>query len=105
MPMLEVLMTCNFPVPFPVFDCSTFHVNASLAPQMEVNLSIKRVIHHAPATIIYWEDGDKTVVKCCANDTYDPEKGFLLAYLKKIHGHTGLRKLMEKWCPDEAVMA
>lgn len=74
-------------------------------PPKPLCVDIQRVIHHAPATIILWDDGDKTIVKCSAGDTYDPEKGFMLAYLKHIYGHTGLRKLLEKWCPDEAVMA
>lgn len=30
----------------------------------EPKLSIDKVIFHAPATIVYWSDGTKTVVKC-----------------------------------------
>lgn len=45
-----------------------------------------RVIYNDPATIIIWKDGSKTVVKCMEGDEYDPEKGFAMAYLKKVLG-------------------
>ena len=35
---------------------------------------IKKVIYNNPATIICWEDGTKTVVKCSEGDTYDTVK-------------------------------
>lgn len=34
-----------------------------LMPEYE-NVGIERVIFNAPATIVYWDDGEKTVVKC-----------------------------------------
>ena len=37
--------------------------------------SIKNVIFNPPATVVYWTDGTKTVVKCNENDIFDPEKG------------------------------
>lgn len=49
--------------------------------------TVKRVIFSDPATIIFWEDGSKTVVKCQEGDTYNPETGFALAYLKKLLGN------------------
>lgn len=47
----------------------------------------KKIIFNDPATIILWEDGTKTVVKCGENDTYDPEKGIALCFMKKILGN------------------
>lgn len=38
--------------------------------------SIKNVIFAPPATIVYWSDGSKTVVKCSKKDVFDPEKGW-----------------------------
>ncbi len=49
--------------------------------------TIKRVIFNPPATIILWSDDTKTVVKCQEGDTYNPETGFALAYLKKLLGN------------------
>ena len=46
------------------------------------DLKIDKVICNGPATIIFWNDGDKTVVK--AQDEVDYEKGILYAALKKL---------------------
>lgn len=51
--------------------------------------SIKDVIFNDPATIILWQDGTKTVVKCGELDTYDPEKGLVMAITKKLYGNKG----------------
>ena len=48
---------------------------------------IKKVIFNNPATIILWEDGTKTVVKCGEYDTFDPEKGVAMAISKKYFGN------------------
>ena len=53
----------------------------------------KDIIFHDPATIIYWSDGTKTVVKCHEEDTYDKEKGLALCYLKKFYCDNKSRKL------------
>lgn len=48
---------------------------------------IKKVIFSGKATIILWDDGDKTVVKCQKGDKYDPEKGLVMALLKHLLGN------------------
>lgn len=66
----------------------------------EVNavLKIKKVIFNNPATIVYWLDGSKTVVKCLADEVYDPEKGLALCICKKVFGNTGAYyKEFKKW--------
>lgn len=45
--------------------------------------SLTKVISSGPATIAFWDDGTKTVVKCQEGDTYDAEKGILYAILRK----------------------
>ena len=47
---------------------------------------IKKVIFNAPATIVLWADGTKTVVKA-TNEEYDPEKGLAMAISKKALGN------------------
>lgn len=60
---------------------------------------IRDVIFNPPATIIKWEDGTKTIVKCGKDDTYDKEKGFAMAVLKKLFGNTGTyNELFKRWC-------
>lgn len=51
--------------------------------------AIKDVIFAPPATIVYWSDGSKTVVKCNVNDIFDPEKGLAMAIAKRCAGNTG----------------
>ena len=50
--------------------------------------TIKDVIFNDPATIIFWEDGTKTVVKAIG-EPYDKEKGMAMAIIKKICGNKG----------------
>ncbi len=52
----------------------------------KVNLQPINVIFNDPATIVFWTDGTKTVVKCSADDEFDKYKGFVMAYLKKSLG-------------------
>ena len=60
---------------------------------------IDRVIFNDPATIIIWKDGSKTVVKRSEDDIWDPEKGFCMAVIKKLYGHTSfIKRFME---PEE----
>lgn len=59
------------------------------AYQVPRRLDIDKVIYNDPATIVIWNDGTKTVVKCHEGDRYDPEKGFLLCCAKKLFGNTG----------------
>lgn len=50
---------------------------------------IKDVIFNDPATIVFWEDGTKTVVKAQGDDIFDPEKGLAMAITKKAFGNQG----------------
>ena len=61
---------------------------------------IRKVIYNPPATIIFWEDETKTVVKCCETDIYDREKGFAMAVIKKLCGNTSapFHRLFKTWC-------
>lgn len=49
--------------------------------------TIKNVIFNDPATIVFWTDNTKTVVKCQDGEKFDPEKGITMAYFKKMHGN------------------
>ena len=51
------------------------------------NLKITKVIFNNPATIVFWSDGTKTVVKCGEGETFDEEKGFAIACTKKMFGN------------------
>lgn len=49
--------------------------------------TIKRVVFNDPATIVFWKDGTKTVVKCSDGDTYSKESGLAMCFMKKMHGN------------------
>lgn len=62
---------------------------------------IKDVIYNDPATIVFWADGTKTVVKA-EGEAYDPEKGLAMAMAKKSFGNKGwYYEIFKKWLPKE----
>lgn len=63
---------------------------------------IKNVIFNDPATIVFWDDGTKTVVKCQDGDEFDPEKGLAMAIVKKTYGNKGSYcNQLKKWLPKK----
>lgn len=79
-------------------------------PFYESPFAIKRVIFNNPATIVFWEDGEKTVVRCMDNvevrekvvhgrkkkfmvpmpsENYSKEIGLAMCIAKKAFGNTG----------------
>lgn len=63
--------------------------------------TIKQVKFNDPATIIFWADGSKTVVKCGEKEAYDPEKGLSMALAKKFLGNKGnYYNTFKKWLPE-----
>lgn len=85
-------------ITIPLKDSSEFYKRCSFVK----NVEIKQVLYKNPATIVYWSDGSKTVVKCQREDTYDPEKGLAMAILKKIKGNTGrYYNEFKKWLPKK----
>ena len=49
----------------------------------------EKYIVNDKATILFWEDGTKTIVKKSKNDIFDPIKSYLWAYFQK---HSGMTK-------------
>lgn len=63
--------------------------------------TIKHVIFNDPATIVFWQDGSKTVVKA-ENENYDSEKGLAMAIAKRALGNEGnYYNVFRKWLPKE----
>lgn len=66
--------------------------------------TIKNVIFNDPATIVFWTDNTKTVVKCQEGEKFDPEKGITMAYFKKMHGNKGhYFEEIKKWTDKYAM--
>ena len=75
---------------------STYGIGSLRIPE------IKNVIFNDPATIVFWDDGTKTVVKCQDSDEFDPEKGLAMAIAKKAYGNKGnYCNKLKKWLPKE----
>ena len=65
-------------------------------------VKIKDVIFSDPATVVFWSDGTKTVVKTQGGEKYDKEKGLAMAIIKKITGNAGnYYEIFKEWCGDE----
>jgi hypothetical protein len=63
---------------------------------------IKNVIFNDPATIVFWNDGTKTVVKCDNDDTFDPEKGLAMAISKYFFNNAGYyNDVFKQWIPKK----
>ncbi len=64
-------------------------------------LSVEKVIFSDNATIVLWNDGTKSVVKCDKWDKYDWEKGLAMAMAKKVLGNSGnYYNTFKKWQPE-----
>ena len=64
------------------------------------NPKIEKVIFNNPATIVFWTDGTKTIVKCDGNEAFDEEKGLAMAISKKFLGNKGnYYNEFKKWLP------
>lgn len=74
----------------------------SLEPQPFFQPKIEKVIFNKPATIVFWDDETKTIVKCSNEDTYSKETGLAMCICKKIYGNDNtFRKVFSKWIPEE----
>lgn len=72
------------------------------------SFQIKKVIFNEPATIVFWQDGTKTVVKTQNEEDFDPEKGLAMAIAKKAMGNEGnyfnrIKKWTEKYYDERLV--
>lgn len=62
---------------------------------------IEKVVFNDPATIVFWADGTKTVVKA-VDEPFDKEKGLAMAICKKLFGNKGnYFNVIKKWTEKE----
>lgn len=65
--------------------------------------TIKDVKFNGPATIVFWSDDTKTVVKC-EGEKFDKEKGLAMAIAKKFMGTNETKSnyydIFDKYCSD-----
>ena len=79
-----------------------YGTSASMHRRTRKPITIKDVIFNDPATIVFWSDSTKTVVKCQEGDIFDKEKGLAMAISKKFFGNKGsYYENFKKFCVDE----
>lgn len=87
---ISVPVTTSPSIPY----LSSYEVRSLLG----MDIKIKEVIYHEPATIVYWSDNTKTVVKCQEGDTYNKELGLALCCAKKLLGNkSNFNNAFKKW--------
>lgn len=63
--------------------------------------NIKQVYFNEPVTVVLWENGDKTIVRCQNGDTYSKESGLAIAIMKYMSGNKGkFNDIFKKWIPE-----
>lgn len=89
------------------FQMETKLLGHSLKMALGLDISpnpIQKVIFNAPATIVFWKDGSKTVVKA-QGDEYDPEKGLAMAisrhYLCDVCGLERYDGIFNRYLPKD----
>lgn len=83
---------------------NSIYGEASMSMNNNSYVFLIRVIYNDPATIAFWSDGTKTVVKAQPGDIFDPEKGLAMVIAKKVCGNKGnYYNSFKKWLPKEPV--
>ncbi len=84
---------------------SRFEFTTYGIPRLKPNRGYEptKVIFNNPATICFWPNGSKTVVKCHEGDTYSKQMGLLMCIAKHYYGNCGrwLDVLRENGALDE----
>ena len=63
---------------------------------------VKNVYFNEPATVVIWNDGTKTIVRCQEGDVFSKEVGLALCISKKALGNTpNFNNIFRKWIPQE----
>lgn len=61
---------------------------------MTNSLTVTKIIINSPATIVFFADGEKEIVKCNWRDDWDPGKAVLIAIIKHTLGKREVDRLL-----------
>lgn len=59
------------------------------------SFEVKDILVNGPATIVFWGDGTKTVVKRGPEDMHDVEKAVAMCFMKKALGSRSMKKIFD----------
>lgn len=66
-----------------------------------IDIRVKKIMHNGPATIVFWKDGTKTVVRLKEGDKYDPYAAFTAAVAKRLYGKTmKISEIVDRYSKD-----
>lgn len=87
----KTTITIEFPLDTPwLEEIKDANTGAYMIPE------VREIRYNGPATIVFWEDNTKTVVKVQPGELcYDPNKAFAMAVCKKLFGNKFNRHLTE----------
>lgn len=80
-----------------VFDMVSDTVHFYPITIYESRPTVERVIFNDPATIVFFSDGTKSVVKCQKGEKYSKESGLSLAIAKRMLGNKEFHKTFKKF--------
>ena len=65
------------------------------------SLAANKIVYNPPATIVFWGDGTKTIVKAAAGTEFNAYHAFTAAVAKKLYGNNSrVNKIVNKWNKD-----
>lgn len=69
-----------------------FDVSVKTAPKKKtIKDHIDRIVYNGPATIIFWDDGTKTIAKCDPKDKKNKSVGVLVCVMKYLCRKAGVK--------------
>ena len=60
-------------------------VDEKVSKKIHNMFDIDRIVYNPPATIVFWKDGTKTVVKCDPSEKFSKYHGFCAAVTKRLY--------------------
>lgn len=76
-------------------------IASGIIKEVQKPAMIKKVGFYDPVTVVFWEDGTKTVVKA-ENEAFDKEKGLAMAIAKKYFGNKGSYwNVFKQWIKED----
>ena len=85
------------------FECNKFLSKEEIENRLfgQSSIEVKRIIYNNPATIVFWQDGTKTVVKCMDGTPFNPYYGFVCALAKKVYGsNSRINRIVDKYTEE-----
>lgn len=76
-------------------------VKTSEKEKKTMDFRVKKIMHNGPATIVFWKDGTKTVVRLKEGDKYDPYAAFTAAVAKRLYGKSmKISEIVDRYSKD-----